>query len=398
MTGLEPRVVKMPSAPVAESVRDAGVGASRPAPRIAFLSHTADWVGPTNSLTFLLLRLRTRYDVRVLVPGSGDFTERLDEEGIPYRSFRRLDKWDLLRVRRELREWGADLIYANNTHSSSRIGFLASRLAGIPFVTHVRGMAWTQSWSRMGYLRFADGVVAVSDACGDSVRRFAGPDNVVTVYNGIPPEKVTSPVTDGAARVRQELGADADTVVIVSVSHVMPRKGQQLALDALSQLSDAGVPHVFAMVGRTDRDPEYVRALESRVAQHGWEDRVKILGFRRDVMDVLDAADVFVHTAVADPHPRSVIEAMARGLPVAAFAVDGVAETVVHEETGFLADRGDVDALREGLQALISTPELRNRMGAAGRQRIADRFTDDATAEGVARVIDSVLTEKGRGR
>lgn len=366
------------------------------APRIAFVSHTADWVGPTNSLTLLLLGLRKRYDVRVLVPGTGDFTDRLQEEEIDFRSFRRLDKWDLLRVTRELRGWGAQLVYANNTHSTSRIGFAASRLASIPFVTHVRGMAWNHSWMRMGYLRFADGVVAVSEACGDSVRRFAGPGKVVTVYNGIPPERVTAPVGEGAARVRQELGADAETVVIVSVSHVMPRKGQHLALDAFSRLAGAGRRCAYVMVGRTDRDPDYVHTLNARISQEGWDDRVRILGFRRDVMDILDAADVFLHTAVADPHPRSVIEAMARGLPVVAFGVDGVAETVVHEETGFLAEREDVTGLVQGLEALVSDPELRNRLGAAGRQRIKDRFTDEATAKGVAEVIDNVLAERGR--
>ncbi|NNF25723.1 MAG: glycosyltransferase family 4 protein, partial [Gemmatimonadetes bacterium] len=342
--------MKMPSTGMAE-LAAAGVSVvdrTNP-PRIAFVSHTADWVGPTNSLTLLLLRLRSRYDVKVLVPGTGDFTDRLREEGIDFRSFRQLDKWDLLEVRRELSQWGADLVYANNTHSSSRIGFLASRLAGVPFVTHVRGMAWDQSWRRMGYLRFADGVVAVSGACGDSVRRFAGADKVVTVYNGIPQERVTAPVSDGAGRVRQELDADAETVVIVSVSHVMPRKGQHLALDAFSKLAGAGRPCVYAMVGRTDRDPDYVRTLSARISREGWGDRVRILGFRRDVMDILDAADVFLHTAVADPHPRSVIEAMARGLPVAAFAVDGVAETVVQDETGVLATKGDVRGLTQGL-------------------------------------------------
>ena len=387
----------MPSPKVAEVTAHGLPSADRvKAPRIAFVSHTADWVGPTNSLTLLLGRLRHRYDVRVLVPGTGDFTDRLQEEGIDFTSFRRLDKWDLLRVSGELRRWGANLVYANNTHSSSRIGFLASRLARIPFVTHVRGMAWDQSWTRMGYLRFAEGVVAVSRACADSVQRFAGGDRVVTVYNGIPPERVTEPVGDGAARVRQELGADADTVVIVSVSHVMPRKGQELALDAFSKLAATGQRCIYAMVGRTDRDPDYVRTLNARISKERWGDQVRILGFRRDVMDILDAADVFLHSAVADPHPRSVIEAMARGLPVAAFAVDGVAETVVHEETGFLADKDDPSGLAPGLQALVSDPDLRQRLGRAGRQRIEDRFTDDATADGVALVIDEVLASLGR--
>ena len=387
--------MKTLSRPGADGVAAPRDGSHGTGPRIAFISHTADWVGPTNSLTLLLLRLKDRYRTKVFLPGEGDFTDRLEAEGIDYESFRTLDKWDLLRLRRALVEWNADLVYANNTHSSSRIGLLASRLAGIPFVTHVRGMAWTQGWRRMGYLRFADRVVAVSQACADSVRRFAGDERLTTVHNGIPPERVGSDPRAGE-RIRQELELDPERLVIASVSHVMPRKGQREGLEAFAALA-AEVPEAcWIIAGRTDRDPAYVEALEESIRERSLSDRVRILGFRRDVADILDASDIFLHTAGQDPHPRSVIEAMARGLPVVAFAVDGIAETVVDEETGILASPGDVAALASGLEALAESGDLRAEMGRAARQRTRRHFTDQATAEGVAEVIDAVLAERRR--
>lgn len=381
----------------AEAVADRGSpGPGTAAPRVVFVSHTSDWVGPTNSLTLLVRLLKDRYHVRVFVPGRGDFTERLETEGIEYDTFPSLQKWDVLRLRRAIRRWGADLVYANNTHSSSRVAFFASRLAGVPFVTHVRGMAWNQGWRRMGYLRLANRVVAVSNACAASVRRFAGAERLVTVYNGIPAGKLTSGPPEARVRIRQELGLDADTLMITSVSHVMPRKGQELGLEAFARFARVQPRSRYVLVGRTDRDPDFVASLRAQVDEMGLEDRVVMTGFRRDVDDILDASDVFLHTAVADPHPRSVIEAMARGLPVVAFAVDGVAESVVHEETGLLASPGEVAGLTAGLVSMAASAEQRDRMGRAGRERIRAHFTDEATADGVAQVIDSVLLEKGR--
>ncbi len=363
-------------------------------PRVAFLSHTAEWVGPTNSLTLLLRRVRHRFDVEVFVPGVGPFTEGLDELGISWLEFPALDKWDVLRLRRALVDHSIDLLYANNTHSSSRIGMVAARLAGIPFITHVRGMAWDKGWGRMGYLRLAERVIAVSDACGESVRRFAGSGRLVTVHNGIPLEADAEIQVGDREEIRREFGYGPNDLVVASVSHVMPRKGQEHSVAALKILA-VDVPEAkLLLIGKLDRDPAYVSKLRGEIESAGLGDRVLIPGFRSDVGQILSAADVFVHTALADPHPRSVIEAMARGLPVVAFAADGVPETVVEGTTGFLSQPGDVPGLAEGLSKLLTDEGLRVKMGKAGRQRVEAHFTDDATASKIAEQITQVLNSR----
>lgn len=363
-----------------------------PRPRVAFLSHTAEWIGPTNSLTLLLTHLRERYDLRVFVAGTGSFTEGLDELGIPWDSFGKLDKWELLDFRRAFLAFDPDLLYANNAHSTARIGLLVSLLHKVPFITHVRGMAWHASWLKMGYLRLADRVVAVSDACGESVARFVHPERLVTVHNGIPLEQPGS----GSERrqLRDELGIGPDEVLITSVSHVTPRKGQEHSLAAFRLIATRFPNAKLMLVGKLDRSPDYVAGIREKVQEYGLASRVLIPGFRRDIAALLNASDVFVHTAVADPHPRSVIEAMAQELPVVAFAADGVAETVVDEETGFLVRTGDAQGLSQGLSALLSDPALRSSMGKAGRRRVEAQFTDDATARGVAQEIDRVLSSR----
>ena len=361
-------------------------------PRVAFISHTAEWVGPTNSLTLLLERLRSQFQVTVFVPGQGPFTEGLDARGIDWVQFRRLDKWDVWKVRSALKRFGADLLYANNTHSSSRIGLVAARLAGVPFITHVRGMAWDKGKGRMGYLRYADRVVAVSDACGASVSRFVRPGHLVTVHNGIPLSRDDGLLNrDSQTELRREFGFGPDDTVITSVSHVMPRKGQAHAVEAFRQIEDQFPNARLLLVGKLNRDPGYVEALEKTIDDAGLSEKAKIAGFRRDVSNLLQISDLFIHTAIADPHPRSVIEAMAWELPVVALAADGVAETVVPDETGFLTPVDEPQGLVQGLERLLGDEELRARMGKAGRQRVEAHFTDEATARGVAEQINQVL-------
>ncbi len=109
---------------------------------------------------------------------------------------------------------------------------------------------------------------------------------------------------------------------------------------------------------------------------------------------LLPAGDVFLHSAVADPHPRSVIEAMASGLPVVAFAADGVAETVAEGETGRLVETGDSDSMASAVIDLERSPDARRRMSVAGRDRAASRFAAETTNRNVAKVIGEVLERR----
>jgi glycosyltransferase involved in cell wall biosynthesis len=146
------------------------------------------------------------------------------------------------------------------------------------------------------------------------------------------------------------------------------------------------------MVGRLDRDPDYVDSLRASIREYGLQDRAIVTGLRADVPKLLAASDVFLHTARVDPHPRAVIEAMAAGLPVVALAVDGVTETVVDRETGFLVSwpcHGSF--LAKPMARLLESPDRRRTMGERGRERVCRLFSADRTAREVVDVIRGLL-------
>ncbi|MGH2542000.1 MAG: glycosyltransferase, partial [Ardenticatenaceae bacterium] len=92
-----------------------------------------------------------------------------------------------------------------------------------------------------------------------------------------------------------------------------------------------------------------------------------------------------------DPHPRAVLEAMAASLPILAFDVDGVSETVIDDETGYLISHGDVHGLLDAARNLALNKAWRASMGDAGRRRVETCFSAQATAEQVAEIIGQQL-------
>lgn len=361
---------------------------------ILFVSDSSEWVGPTKSLLLLAKGLQDEFRISILLPGGGRFTEELRRERIRFLSLPSLTKWTLPSITRAVQRDDFDLVYGNNTRSPSRIAFVAASLARRPFVCHVRGMEWTASRARLGYLRLAKAVIAVSRACAESVSRFVAPDRLHVVYNGVRLDEFGASEVRNPSNLRKELGLANDALLLVSVSHLCMRKGQEHAIGAMAQIVQASPRAHLCLIGRTDRDPAYVDRLRDLARDARLSNHVHFLGFRDDISSILREADVFVHTALADPHPRAVIEAMAAQLPVVAFAVDGVAETVVEGETGHLTEAGNQNALARAILDLARSPEVRGRMGVAARDRAETRFSAHATTRQVRSIIDDVIHEE----
>jgi glycosyltransferase involved in cell wall biosynthesis len=85
--------------------------------------------------------------------------------------------------------------------------------------------------------------------------------------------------------------------------------------------------------------------------------------------------DIFVLSSLWDPFPQVILEAMANGLPIVSTAVDGACEMIVDGETGILVPPGDAVALAAGIRRLLNDPELAERLGKAGRQRLATVYS-----------------------
>ncbi len=118
---------------------------------------------------------------------------------------------------------------------------------------------------------------------------------------------------------------------------------------------------------------------------------VTLLGVRRDVLELIRAADALCLPSEAEALPMSILEAMALERPVVATDVGGTADQVVDGETGYLVRAGDPGPIRRALLALAADPGRAREMGAAGRRRQRDLFTGEAMVEGYERALQEAI-------
>jgi glycosyltransferase involved in cell wall biosynthesis len=222
--------------------------------------------------------------------------------------------------------------------------------------------------------RMTDIFLTVSTEEAADARRLRIARHAVPVLNGRDPHRFR-PDPEARARLRAELGAADDTVVVAIVSRLVRHKGHAELAAALAALP-ADLNVALWVVGdrlATDRGQDVVAALRDA----GLGDRLRLLGYRDDIPAVLAAADIFALPSHFEGLPMSVIEAMLCGLPVVATDIRGPREQVVAGETGLLVAPRAVQPLSQALRSLIMQPALRARMGAAGRQRALDLFNED---------------------
>jgi glycosyltransferase involved in cell wall biosynthesis len=159
----------------------------------------------------------------------------------------------------------------------------------------------------------------------------------------------------------------------------------------LRALSEIRRPWTLDLVG----EGPLCEDLQSLAVQLGVRDRVRFLGLRHDVSELLRHAQLFVLASHWEGLPRSILEAMRAGLPVVATSLAGVPEVVVDGGTGTLVPHADVAALRSAIEDLLANAETRVRYGAAGRRRFIEQFTFSRMLADTLAVYDEVLAERG---
>lgn len=299
----------------------------------------------------------------------------------------------LPRMRAHLRGRRPDIVH---THLSTAdlVGGIAARSLGIPSVTTIHADSWSaaghrdrlKTWlSTQVRRRCAATVIAVSESA-KGVYLAEGrdvPAHVTVVRNGI----VDRAQPGSGRRVRRELGLDQDATVITALSVLRPEKNFEAAIDALALLRDRFTAARLVIAG----DGPHEEAVRRRASRLG--DSVLPVGYRNDVMELLDATDVLIHPSHFDAFPTTLLEAMAASVPVVTTGVGGMLEIVEPGETGILVDPPPTAAaFATALTLLLADRELRTRLGAAGRLRYEREFSARPWARRVRAVYDRVLT------
>ena len=337
-------------------------------------------VGGLERVIVLLCRTldRERFEPSVLcLREAGGFAPELVEQGIPVHvlpwSQENLDYFAFRKVGAVLRENRIDVIHTHNTGPFFH-GALGATLAGVkthihtdharPFPDRLRWMVAEHVLSHLAYR-----VVGVSDDTTHNLRRYEKiPESkLATIPNGIE----LQPVRTAAARLRQELGILPETTIIGTAGRLTHQKGMEFLIQAAGLLEPRFPDLTVLIVGE---GPEQ-SALQEMVRSAGLQDRVRLLGLRMDIPDLLALFDIYALPSRWEGLPMAILEAMASSLPIVGSDVGGVPTAVREGVNGLLVPPEDPVALAGALAKLLNDPQLRKRMGEAGRKRYEASFT-----------------------
>lgn len=257
---------------------------------------------------------------------------------------------------------------------------------GLPLVRWMHapdpGPAWLEFWSARSRPRF---VLCNSRYTLMAARAALGDIPTEVQY---PPARMPAGVGGSHMAVRQALGTQKETVVVVMAARLEAWKGHRLLIDALSHLSGDGWEAWIAGGPQRRSEERYMDGLRAHVHAAGLDGRVRFLGHRTDVSSVLAAADICCQpNEGSEPFGLSFVEALAAGLPVVTTRL-GAAPEIVDDSCGILVEPGSAAAIGEALHRLIDSAADRRSMAAAAVNR-ARRFCD---LQGSLAQLAAVLT------
>jgi glycosyltransferase involved in cell wall biosynthesis len=184
------------------------------------------------------------------------------------------------------------------------------------------------------------------------------------IRNGIDPHRFR---VARDQRLRIALAGNSAAPAVLTAARLTQQKALGVLLAAAALVPDA----TFLLAGEGPERP----ALEAMAAELGISSRVRFLGARHDIAELLALSDLFVLPSLAEGLPISVLEAMASARPVVATRIGGTDEVVVEGETGLLVPAGDAEALSAAIRRVLGDPGLARRLGEAGRARVHQEFS-----------------------
>lgn len=351
---------------------------------------------------------------RAVVASSGGAKVKiLEENGIAHVRLPLAAKapWRLLanawRLAKVIRQYDVSLIHARS-RAPAWSAWLASRFTEIPFITTFHGTYGLGG----GFLKrkynsiMVRGPITIANSAFIKAHIIENYDvlakNVIVATRGVDVERFDPALFDKNDRktLRDELGVDAKTPLLILVGRLTRWKGQDLLLKALAELQN--VPWVLALVGGPEKNGAFAAEIDRLSADLGLKDRVRLLGSRKDVPRLLNAADLALSTSVRpEAFGRVAIEAMAMEVPVVATGLGGSLETIVPGETGWLVapDANGViepQLLAQTIGEALRKPERLARMGKTARAHVLAHFTAEQCCAAEMSAYQRVMKMSGQ--
>ena len=397
--------------------------ASKELIRVLFVSHDTAMFGAQRTLLTLLSAIdRSAISPLLVVPHDGPLGHAAAELDIPV-FIRKRVPWvpvldgssggnrlrHLFRFLRTLHtrcraleeliaSHGVELVYTNTVTCIE--GAIAARRTRKPHVWHIHEsilgnrdlmplLPYRLLCAAVGFL--SRSIIFCSRTVARDYPALSGKASVV--HNGLP----VSPLRNRRAarsEAEREFGIEAGAKIVAVVSALTPGKDHLTFLAAAEQVARRVENAVFLIVGSGSE--QYTQTIRRQIAELCLDSRVRLLGWRDDIQDLLAAIDVLVISSRQESFGLTAIEALAMEIPVVATKCGGPEEVVEEGVTGLLIPVKDPLALADAIVSLLLDPKLARRLGENGRNHVSEHFGVDRYVHGIQRIIQDTAATKGK--
>lgn len=257
-----------------------------------------------------------------------------------------------------------------NTPIGGFMGRLCGRLARVPKIIYTaHGFHFYKGaplfnrtiikWVEMWMAHHTDVLITMNQEDYNAAQKFKLRNNGKVYYVpgvGIDTKSFQEVIVDKEG-LRKSLGLNMDDIVLIAMGDLVPRKNYSTSIKAIASAKNSKVHLLICGKG-----PE-LDSLKKLAISLGVEGNIHFLGYRSDTKELLYISDIFLFTTLQEGLPRSMMEAMASGLPCIASKIRGNIDLIEDEKGGYLKNSNDIDGLAEAINELASNHNLRTSMG-----------------------------------
>lgn len=307
----------------------------------------------------------------------------------------RRQPWQTIRALRKLMVERNVAIAHGSSYHPGLYSRIAGIMAGVPVLVNHEHVVFDR-WRPQRFIANralaprTDAFIAVGRAVADQVQDWYGyPDaKMHVIHNGVDVERFHP--SESKREAKAHLGLDPDRLLVGMVARIDAEKGHRFLFEALARLAPRyDFDCVLVGTGREERE------IRKQAAECGAADRIRFLGLRRDVPELLRAFDVFAFPTLKEGFPNALLEAMASGCAIVASDFPGNLEMVGDGINALVAPMGDAALLEHQLERLMTDAELCRRLGLQARLDAECRFSVQRNVERTAALYEQLWQRKG---
>ena len=231
--------------------------------------------------------------------------------------------------------------------------------------------------------RFTDGLITINQEDYRRAQKFHAGKTILIPGVGIDLDKFQKKEPT-RQEIRNKLGIPDGKIILMSVGELTKRKNHMVVIDALARLKEYDILYVICGDG-----PMKAR-LRAKAEELGVRDRVKLLGFRKDIAELHKAADIFVFPSLQEGLPVAVMEAMASGLPIVASKIRGNEDLISNNQGGYLVNPMDSEQVAKAIEKMIQNPKKREKMEKRNLEIIA-KYGQETVLQKMDEFFDEIV-------